>query len=184
MTDGEGLEEDLEDLLVGAGIGMHCLNREVNNRGFSHGGVAVCYRESLMNLKPMKLHNPGKYEVLVTTGAIGGYSRKMVVIGCYLPPNYTVGKARKAMDFIAGCITNVKRKLSDPFIVLAGDFNQWKIEEVIADFMDISEAPVGPTRNGRAIDRVFTNFPGHITGAATLPPWNPMISRQRKVTIS
>ena len=51
------------------------------------------------------------------------------MIGCYLPPNYKVPKARKALDFVAGCVTHVKRKFEDPFIVIAGDFNQWRVEE-------------------------------------------------------
>ena len=111
LSDGEGLDEDVEDLLLGAGMGLHCLNRPVNNKGFSHGGVAILYRGSEMSLKPIKVHNPGKYEVLVTAGKVQGYSRKLVIIGCYLPPNYTVARGRRAMDFIAGCVTTRNRKI-------------------------------------------------------------------------
>ena len=41
---------------------------------------------------------------------------------------------------------------------------------VLADFHDLTEAPVGPTRSGRSIDRIFTNFEDHIHDAGTVPP--------------
>ena len=64
LTDGEGLEEDVEDVMLGAGMGFHCLNRLANLRGCSHRGVAVLYREGQVSL------TPGEYEVLVTAGAL------------------------------------------------------------------------------------------------------------------
>ena len=72
-----------------------------------------------MSLKAVKLHNPGKYEVVMAAGSLKGYSRKLVVVACYLPPNYPVARARKAMDFVAGCVTRAKRQFSDPFIIVA-----------------------------------------------------------------
>ena len=60
--------------------------------------------------------------------------------------------------------------MTDPFIVIAGDFDQWRVDGVLADFADIAEAPVGPTRNGISIDRIFTNFGDHIGLAGTVPP--------------
>ena len=57
-------EELLQDLLDGAGYGARTLNRTSNNRGISHGGVAVLYRSSRANAKPFPLHNPKKYEIL------------------------------------------------------------------------------------------------------------------------
>ena len=124
LADGEGLEEDVDDLLLGAGIGMIYKNRPVNDRGVAHGGVAICYRESAMSLKEVKTNNPGKYEVIMAAGTMVGFSRKMVVISCYLPPNYKTARARRAMDYISGCVTKAKRLFSDPFIIIAGDFNQ------------------------------------------------------------
>ena len=93
-----------------------------------------------------------------------------MVIGCYLPPNYKTARGRRALDFVASCVTQVKRKYDDPFIVMAGDFNQWDVGEVLADFVDLHEAGCGPTRDGRSIDRLFTNFEESITEAGTLPP--------------
>ena len=132
--------------------------------------MAIFHKESELSLKEIKLHNPGKYEVVMAAGALKGYSRKLVVIGCYLPPNYNVSRGHKAMGFIAGCVTKAKRQYQDPFIIIAGDFNLWLVEEVLADHIDIQEAPVGPTRSGRAIDRIFSNFQNFVTEAGTVPP--------------
>lgn len=167
LTDGEGLDEDIEDLLLGLGIKLHCLNRAANDKGFSHGGVAVFHQNEAMNLK---LHNPGKYEVLMVAGTVKGYSRKLVMIACYLPPNYKTARARRAMDYIAGCVTKAKRDYTDPFVVVAGDFNQWQVQDVLEDFVDMEEARLGPTRDGRSIDSVFTNFHDKVIEARTLPP--------------
>ena len=57
LSDGEGLEDDIEDLMLGAGMGLHCLNRPANAAGVSHGGVAVLFRDSEVSLKPIKVHN-------------------------------------------------------------------------------------------------------------------------------
>ena len=120
LSDGHGLDDDVDDLLQGAGLGMLYRNRKANSRGVSHGGVAVLFREGALQLKAVKVHNPGKYEVLMTVGNIKGYTRKIIVIACYLPPNYNVSRGRRAMDFIARCVTKAKRQFDDPFILIGG----------------------------------------------------------------
>ena len=54
-------------------------------------------------------------------------------------------------------IIELKRTYRDPFIVVGGDFNQWKIDEALVDFPDLKEAEVGPTRKDRCIDRLLVN---------------------------
>ena len=169
LTDGETLEEDIDGLCQGAGIGLVCRNREVNERGFSHGGVAVAFKSSEMSLKKVKLHNPKNYEVLMVTGMLARCSRRLVVVACYIPPNYTVPRGKGALSFIAGAVTEAKRRYDDPLIVLAGDFNQWKVEEVSEDFPDLAEAMIGPTRGDHCIDRIFANL-GTFKAAGTVPP--------------
>ena len=82
----------------------------------------------------------------------------MVVIGFYLPLNYPVKRAKGALSFIADCITQAKRKFNDPIVVVAGDFNQWKAESAVKDFIDLKEAKVGKTRGDHSIDRLFCNY--------------------------
>ena len=56
------------------------------------------------------------------------------------------------------------------FKSVGGDFNQWKVEDVMADFPDIDEFGVGPTRGARCIDRTFANFHTMIEEADAVPP--------------
>ena len=56
---------------------------------------------------------------------------------------------------------------------MGGDFNQWDVAEALQDFPDLKEVQVGPTRNGRCIDRIFANFGRSITDCGTVPPLEP-----------
>ena len=64
------LETDLEDLALGAGIGMLVRCRPPSANGVSYGGVAVAFRVSGISLKELKIPNPSIFEVLVATGSI------------------------------------------------------------------------------------------------------------------
>ena len=54
--------------------------------------------------------------------------------------------------------------------MVAGDFNQWKINEVLEDFVDLSESDVGNTRGDRSIDRIFSNVREREVDVGTVPP--------------
>ena len=161
---GPDLDQMVSDLSLGSGIGSVVLNRDANpTTGVAYGGVAVFYKKKIGNLKPINYPNPEKYEVL-------GTSRKIVIIAAYLPPNYTVPRGTACMEYVEDLIVEVKRRFSDPYIVLAGDFNQWRVEESLVEFADISEVPVGPTRGDREIDRIFCNMGRSVATSGTVPP--------------
>ena len=86
LTDGDTLEEDIANLTLGTGLQMLYRNREANDQGFSHGGVAVVFKESMVSLKEVRLHNPHKAEVLMAAGHVKSSARKLVVIAAYIPP--------------------------------------------------------------------------------------------------
>ena len=65
-------------------------------------------------------------------------------------------------------VLQIKRRYRSPYIIVAGDFNQWPAEDAFLDDPEIQEAHVGPTRGGRSIDRTFINFPVNSWGI--LPP--------------
>ena len=67
-------------------------------------------------------------------------------------------------------MVHVKQVFTDPYIILAGDFNQWDISNAITDFPDLKEAPVGQTRGDLSIDRIFTNLSRSIKEAGSLSP--------------
>ena len=137
LSDGESLQDDISDLSHGAGLGMICKNRPVNNRGFSHGGVAIMYQTGTSNFTRVDLPNPGDFEVIVGAGSLPGHSRKMVVVACYLPPGYDVPKGKRALDYITDVVLEIKRKYRDPYLVVTGDFNQWDIAGALEDYQDI-----------------------------------------------
>ena len=45
FSDGVELQEDIEHLSLGTGLRMLCKNRPKNDRGFSHGGVGLLFKE-------------------------------------------------------------------------------------------------------------------------------------------
>ena len=68
LTDREGLEEDVQDLAHGTGLGMIYRNRPSNDRGFSHGGVAIIYKSGECAFTEVKMANPDNFEVLPAIG--------------------------------------------------------------------------------------------------------------------
>ena len=71
---------------------------------------------------------------------------------------------------MAESIIEAKRRYREPYIVVAGDFNQWGIAATLADFNEVKEADVGPTRNAATIDWVFVSFGDRLTDAGTVSP--------------
>ena len=171
LEDGPSLDEDVADLSAGAGLGLITKNRRNKAaNGVTYGGVAVLWQEGQCTLREVCFKNPEEYEILVCAGSIKGHSRKICVVACYLPPNYLKVKAQAALDYLVDVVVELKRRFTDPYIVVAGDFNQWKAGEALLDFQDIKEVDVGPTRGDRKIDRLFVNFGRSITESGTLAP--------------
>ena len=158
LADGKTLEEDKQDLLLGAGLSLLCKNRKPDHRGVAYGGVGLFFKEDLCNFTQLNLDNPGNFEVLPTVGTISGLTRKVAVLACYIPPTYAVARANECLDYIEELVIELKRRLKDPIIVVTGDFNQWPIDAALEEFRDIKERAAGPTRGTRTIDRTFTNL--------------------------
>ena len=179
MQDGDNIAREVEDLSLGAGVGLLYRNREPTaSNGVSYGGVAVLWRECFGSFRKLDLKNPDRFEVLVTAGSVVGHSRKTIVVACYLPPNMPLDRAEKCMCYISDVIVEVKARFNNPYLFIAGDFNQWRIEDHLADFLDIGEAPVGPTSGQRSIDRIFLNCSKSIRESGTLAPLKTEDSRE------
>ena len=136
----------------------------------AYGGVALVWRRSRGLFKQVDFKNPDNFEVVAAAGSLRGHSRKFVVVACYIPPGYTRQRGQAALDYIENVVIQVKRKYQDPFVAVAGDFNQWKLEDCLANFADINETKVGNTRGSKAIDRFFTNMSRSVVEAGTLEP--------------
>ena len=171
FRDGPALDEDLSDLEHATGLAALTLNRPPNpNTGVSHGGVAVFFKKSFASFKKVQIPNPDNFEVLPLIGTMRGSSRKIVVLAVYIPPNYLVPRGRQCLEYIETCVMEVKNKFRDPYIVVAGDVNQWDLSSALQEFPDLSEVAVGPTRGDREIDRLFCNMTRGVTESGTVPP--------------
>ena len=111
LKDGDGLQDDLDDLREGAGLEMLCRNRPVGERGVAHGGVAIVYNRDAVTMREVKIDSSDGFEILVGLGNIKGLSRKLLVIACYMPPNYTVRKGKDCLSYITDLVLQMKRML-------------------------------------------------------------------------
>ena len=132
--------------------------------------MGIAYRGSTCTFKQLSIHNPEGYEVLAALGTIPGHSRKMLVVAVYMPPGDTASRGNGCLDFLEDLMVKFKRKYSNPYIVFGSDFNQWRVEDLMANFIEMAEVDVGPTRGSRCIDRTFTNFEEMVTDFGSVPP--------------
>ena len=163
-------DELREELVMGSGFGMVVRNRRPTVNGVCYGGVAVVWRESVGRLAEIQFKNPDGYEVLVGAISLRGHSRKLVIVACYLPPGYNKIRGNGALCYVEDVVIEAKRKYKDPYLLIAGDFNQWKIGNVLANFQDIKEVNIGSTRGDKAIDKIFVNFSRSVVGSGTVDP--------------
>ena len=124
LTTGPTLYKDIEDLRLGAGVGLLVRNRAAGPRGNSHGGVAIAFRESTCTFRSIAIHNPQQFKVLAALGTVPGHPRKVLVLACYMPPGDNTLRGNSCLDFIQDLLVLLKRKYSNPYIILRGDFNQ------------------------------------------------------------
>ena len=102
---------------------------------------------------------------------IKGNRHKIIIVSCYyLPPNIEKKQAKDCMVFIGDMVLDMKTRFCDPYIVVAGDFNQWNMHKFLEDFTEIVEADVGHTRSIRSIDRIFSNISKSLTASGTAKP--------------
>jgi hypothetical protein len=169
FRDGAAQDLGLEDLSLGSGYEAKVLNRE-ERRG---GGVAILAKQNKVTLKEYRFHNPGKYKILATTGRVKGCKRLFVLVGCYMPPGLRAAEAAEFLQLLVDLLHDVKRKFVDPYIVVAGDYNQFDVKKALEEHRDMKEVSTGPTRGHRTIDRAFTNFNSHIKEKNVIAPLAP-----------
>ena len=170
FSDGDKLEKESDDLLLGHGIRSLVRNRPPGNAGYSHGGVALLFRDSLVSAKLIDFPNPDLFEVLPVLLTIKGVKRKFAIITVYIPPGYAVPRGRACLQHVNDLVLEIKNRNDSPYIGIFGDFNQWPIDQALADYPDLVENIGGPTRGDRTIDRNFCNWSNNIIETAVLPP--------------
>ena len=170
FTEGEKLELESENLLLGHDLNSLTLSRPPVNAGYSHGGVAIIYKNADIVAKRVDFPNPDAFEVLAAQFTLRGLKRKLFVVAAYMPPNYRVGRAKACLRHIRDLVLYIKNGNRDPYISLAGDFNQWQIQQAVEDYPDMVENSGGFTRKRRVIDRCLSNFSSNILSTKVLPP--------------
>ena len=164
FSDGTDLELETENLLLGHAISIVTRNRTLPPNGLAHGGVAILARDANTKMKVVKYDNESDYEVLVVSASVQRLKRKVFIIGAYIPPGYDTERARGCMQYISDVVLDIKEKHDSPLICVSGDFNQWQVEQHLADYPDLIEILTPPTRNNRRIDRIFMNWTPHESG--------------------
>ena len=144
--------------------------RRAANTALAMKGLASHGKRTSGPSKKIDFPNDWDFEILIAAGSLKGHTRILEVVTCYLPPEYTKPIGDSALDHITEVFVFLKREYRVPYIVVAGDYNQQSINKTLLDFPFIQEAPVGPTRQDKAIDRIFTNLSRSIEVAGTLAP--------------
>ena len=107
------------------------------------------------------------------TGRIKGCKRIFFVVGCYMPPNIRAAESAEFLQLLVDVLHEAKRRFSDPYLVIAGDFNQFNVKQALEEHRELKEVATGPTRGRRTIDKAFTNFHRRITDSNVVAPLAP-----------
>ena len=163
-------------LLVDEFRDKHSLGLILRNRtaaaanGRQYGGIALAWRNKTSSFKEFKVQQGLDYEVLACVGAVKGVKDPVAVVACYMPPGLTRMEGNQMIEYISDVVAQVKRANKDCCVIVTGDFNQWPVEEIMEEHMELREADVGETRGHRSIDRVFTNFHRSVVESDTRLP--------------
>ena len=170
LAEGSRLERESEDLLLGHGLSFNYLNRAPSANGVAHGGVAIIAKHSNTKINQLPFPNPDCFEVLPITLTEATIRRKFYIIGAYIPPGYTVPRGKACLEHIRNLVLHIKNSAQDPYILVAGDFNQWEVGDALGDYPDLVELQTPPTRLDRHIDKIFLNWYDEVSESGCLPP--------------
>ena len=127
-------------------------------------------KNNITSGKTFSFPNPDNFEVLPLIVNLFTTKRRFYIVAVYIPPNYTVRRGKDCLQHVNNMILEITRNSTNPYILVAGDFNQWPVAEALADFAELVEVATPPTRDDRHIDKIFTNWSEDIYDAGCLPP--------------
>ena len=111
-------------------------------------------------MSEIKTHR--QYEIVAAIGRRTGQRRKVATIAVYIPPSYTADQNKNCLEYINSLIAKIKQKYNSPYMVIAGDFNNRRIENELGNYPDIELVKTPPTRGLRCLDLVLTNLGTYI----------------------
>ena len=134
------VENTTVDLAGEHGLDIFSLTKQnISSNGRQYGGVAITTRASRTTFKKVDIPNPEHFEVLCIAGKVKSIREKVVIIAVYIPPNYPKHKADACLDYVADTVSEAKRRFPSPMIVVAGDWNQWPMGQVLQEHVDLVE---------------------------------------------
>ena len=168
LDDGQSglLQDDGLDLHLGEGISSFHCGRPVGRRG---GGVGIFYRSNRVKAVEITPKN-NPHEICAVLASLRGTSRKIIVIGAYLTTALTTEQAEVFLEYVNDMIHSFKARYSDPFFIVAGDWNKADTEIAFDDFQSIQEVLTPPTRGDENLDIVFMNMSRSVKSVEVCPP--------------
>ena len=163
FKEGKKLSSDLETIALRDRIKF--ITRSRDGRG---GGVGIAYDPTKMSLSKHPIKG-NKHEVVCAHGVVLPSKRKIVLICMYIPPKQKSETTRDMLENIADTLSDLKIKLGNPLIVVAGDTNKRDVSDAYADIPNLTEVPSLPTRGNSRLDVIATNFNDQVN-SEVLPP--------------
>ena len=151
--------------------------RKKNGQSNPGGGVSTVYNKNKIKLKEHKIAR-GRFELVAATGKIPNNTRPFYIIGAYLSTRLRAKSYHEFMSCLSYIILRIKTDVTNPYIVIAGDFNRRKLAEAIGDYPDITTVTTGATRGAAILDEVATSFNDELVGMATHDPLTTQDGRQ------
>ena len=127
-------------------------------------------KASLASGKNFSFPNHENFEVLPIVANLFASQRKFYIVAAYIPPNYTVARGKACLQHINDLVLEIKRRSTHPYIIIAGDFNQWPVADALKDYPELIEVSTPPTRDDKHIDKIFTNWDSEIHDSGCVPP--------------
>ena len=107
--------------------------------------------------------NVGNNEILVSKATLVNNKRPLFIFAVYYPPKLRASDVRESLLCISDCISQLKLKHKNPYVLIGGDVNQFPINEAIDDHDDIGLLPTLPTRGDACLDVIASNFNDQIS---------------------
>ena len=161
LQGGEDLDNLAADLRGASGIELISKNRPKYSNRNPGGGVAALYKKNMLSLSRESFTT--KFEVLLCRVKMHNNTRPMFVFLMYFPPKLKAADVRECLKSISEKIARLKLSNSNPYILLAGDVNQFPVDEAIIDHNDINLLRTPPTRGNACLDILASNFNEEIT---------------------
>ena len=133
------------------------------------GGVGIVFNTDEIQLSRAKIP-PNKHEILAAIGRRAGQRRKIVIIAVYIPPGYTADRTRSLCTSVNDTIQAMKKKYTNPYILIGGDFNRRDARATTSDHRDLRIIDTGPTRLNAVLDIQMSNMNELLIDQGTAPP--------------